>query len=173
MADRDGVTLYLFNHGHKKYSNITSPQKVQEIFRSQRPSGSTNLAGVLKVAFQEHFSGNKPTTSNQKKKNSTFFFFLNIFLLTKKNNLVLVITDGSPDSEIQVINEIQGASNKLRRDEDLSVTFIQIGNDRAASRFLKKLDDDLKCRFDIVDTVSCDQFNGMSFEQLIEKSIND
>ena len=84
-----------------------------------------------------------------------------------------MITDGSPDSEKDVIHEIQGAANRIHRDADLSVTFIQIGNDGGASRFLKKLDDDLRCKFDIVDTVSCEQFNGMSFEQLIDKSIND
>jgi hypothetical protein len=84
-----------------------------------------------------------------------------------------VITDGSPDSERDVINCIQSASNRLNRDEELSITFIQIGNDSGATRFLKKLDDDLKCKFDIVDTVTTSQFNGMSFEQLIDKSIND
>ena len=69
--------------------------------------------------------------------------------------------------------EIINASNKLNEDSDLSITFIQIGNDRGATKFLQDLDDDLDCKFDIVDTVTYEEFKGMSFDSLIEKSIND
>ncbi len=48
---------------------------------------------------------------------------------------------------------IREASHKIPRDECLAISFIQVGKDNGARRFLKKLDDDLKgCQFDIVDT---------------------
>ena len=39
---------------------------------------------------------------------------------------------------------IVDASRRLYRDEDLSISFIQIGNDHGAKKFLKWLDDDLR-----------------------------
>lgn len=69
---------------------------------------------------------------------------------------------------------IRDAANKIRRDEDLSVSFIQIGHDHSASKFLKHLDDDLKgARFDIVDSETSENMQGMSFADFIAKSIAD
>lgn len=116
---------------------------------------------------------------------------------------ILVITDGEPNNKrsgttdltvsgllifCEVKQTIINASNRLQRDEDLSISFVQVGRDRDATRFLKELDDDLRCKFDIVDTlpagntpfcsVRCadsilDALKNMSFEQFIQLSIND
>ena len=43
-----------------------------------------------------------------------------------------------------VIKEIVQASNRMTSDEQLSLTFIQIGNDRAATTFLNFLDNNLR-----------------------------
>jgi len=147
-ADPDGITFYVFSSDYQKYTNITKAQNVTKIFSKVHPSGGTALHKVLDAAFEEHFGTNKPTT-------------------------ILVITDGSPDSKEKVIKVIETASNKIDRDEDLSVTFIQIGDDNGATQFLKKLDDDLEGKFDIVDTVTVQEMNGMSFDEMIYKSIYD
>jgi len=149
QADADGITLYLFNHTHKKFTNITTAEAVQGIFRNEDPDGSTNLQGVLHAAFGECFE-------------------------SKKGSTILVVTDGQPNDETAVKKEIIAASQSIERDEDLSVSFIQIGDDSSATRFLKGLDDNLKdAKFDIVDTVSFADLNNMTFEQLIDLSIKD
>jgi len=127
-ADPNGITIYFFSGpgSLKKYSNIKTPQDVSICFEKERPGGTTDLAGVLSAAFQEHFSQPGVQTT------------------------ILVITDGEPNHKGAVVKEIVNASNRLTRDEDLSVSFIQIGNDRAATTFLKALDDDIKAKFDIV-----------------------
>lgn len=114
----------------KKFDNVKSPEQVERHFNANGPSGTTDLAGVLKKAFDEHFqySGSPHTT-------------------------ILVITDGEPDSQSAAISEITKAANKVKSDEELSVSFIQIGNDASARKFLKKLDDELHCKYDIVDTL--------------------
>lgn len=64
----------------------------------------------------------------------------------------------------------------MNRDEELSVSFIQIGNDHGAKKFLRSLDDDLRgkgAKFDIVDTVTSDEMMGMSFANLVAKSVLD
>jgi len=50
---------------------------------------------------------------------------------------------------------------------------VQIGHDSSATTFLKALDDDLNAKFDIVDTVTAEEMEGMQFEELIAKSICD
>jgi len=130
-------------------SNVTNPTAVTTAFSKQRPGGSTCLDGVLRLAFDEHFQKGMPTT-------------------------ILVITDGEPDDRKAVENLIRDAANRIRSDAELSVSFIQIGNDRSASRWLQHLDNDLKgVRFDIVDKVTAAEMAGMSFVDFINKSIND
>eukprot|EP01060_Flectonema_neradi_P039462 TRINITY_DN8708_c0_g2_i4.p1 TRINITY_DN8708_c0_g2~~TRINITY_DN8708_c0_g2_i4.p1 ORF type:complete len:279 (+),score=49.91 TRINITY_DN8708_c0_g2_i4:67-903(+) len=148
--DDDGITLYLFSSDYNKFDNVDCAQRVIDIFDSNKPRGSTDLAGVLSAVFQEHFSkGDKPTTA-------------------------LVITDGQPNSESQVIDVIERAANRVHSQEELSVTFIQIGDDDGAQRFLKRLDDELNCKYDIVDTLKDDCLqNGLSFEELIHLSVTD
>jgi len=84
-----------------------------------------------------------------------------------------VITDGEPDNKRTVKQTIINAANRITADADLSISFVQVGKDRSATRFLKELDDDLQCRFDIVDTLPSDALKNMSFEQFIQLSIND
>jgi len=125
--------------------------QVAAIFQREQPSSTTNLTGVLQAAFQEHFRTRKPTT-------------------------VLVITDGEPNDKVSARREIISATQAMTNDSDLSVSFIQIGNDRSATVFLQELDDMLVpqgARFDIVDTINSAQLGTLSFDQLIQKSIAD
>jgi len=151
-CDPDGITLYFFSSpgSYPKYANLRDAGAVAAAFRSQYPGGSTCLHGVLNIAFAEHFrKGGSPTT-------------------------ILVITDGEPDNKRAVEDEIRRAANQIRQDSELSVSFIQIGNDHGAKKWLQKLDDDLRgCRFDIVDAITADEMAGMAFDDFIAKSIND
>ncbi|EGC32485.1 hypothetical protein DICPUDRAFT_98865 [Dictyostelium purpureum] len=154
-ADPDGISLYFFSSPsprHPKYDNIRDGNMVMGLFARERPNGTTDLYGVLNQAINDHFAkGNKPET-------------------------ILVITDGIPNSESDVINLIVNTTKRISSPEDLSISFIQIGHDKAASKFLKKLDDDLKkkgARYDIVDCVTADEMRHLTFETLIDKSMYD
>eukprot|EP00823_Brevimastigomonas_motovehiculus_P002052 TRINITY_DN1324_c1_g1_i1.p1 TRINITY_DN1324_c1_g1~~TRINITY_DN1324_c1_g1_i1.p1 ORF type:complete len:357 (+),score=123.96 TRINITY_DN1324_c1_g1_i1:83-1072(+) len=147
-ADPDGITVYFFSNSTTKYENVKTPEAVEKLFSDVSPSGGTDLTGALQTAFDE-------------------FFF------TKKQTTILVITDGAPNDPSSVMTTIQNASNKLEKDEDLSVSFIQVGRDSSASQFLKRLDDDLTCKFDIVDTLSVEGMKNMSFTDVIQRSIAD
>eukprot|EP01101_Sappina_pedata_P006785 TRINITY_DN346_c0_g1_i2.p2 TRINITY_DN346_c0_g1~~TRINITY_DN346_c0_g1_i2.p2 ORF type:complete len:177 (+),score=59.91 TRINITY_DN346_c0_g1_i2:667-1197(+) len=153
-ADPDGITMYAFSSRFrlKKFKNIDDPNKIEHIFNKCRPKGSSDLAHVLRSAFKEHFkTGPSPTT-------------------------ILVITDGKPNNKKDVRKAIISAANKIHQDDELSVTFVQIGNDPKATNFLIGLDDDLTSRgaaFDIVDRVTVKEMQGMSFEEFINKSIDD
>ena len=129
--DPDGIDLIFFDHDATKVDNIKSAEEVQGLFSTFRPRGSTNLAYALHLAFQAHFDGQRGATT------------------------IMCVTDGSPDSKSEVERVIRRAANSIDTDAELSVSFVQIGNDRSATQFLGHLDDTLSgVKFDIVDTIT-------------------
>ena len=154
--DPDGITVYVFSGKHARYDNVT-PDKVMQIFKEHEPMGSTNLAGVLTHAFEDW---------NKRKKAGQL----------KTGDTILVVTDGEPDDRKSVASAIKSVSQNMDSDEELAVSFLQIGNDSSASSYLKSLDDDLVAagaKFDIVDTKTFDQLEGMTITEALLAAISD
>lgn len=153
--DPDGIDVILFDHAIEKFNGIRAPEQVQALFDRFKPRGSTNLALALHAAFKSHFASHRAATT------------------------VLVITDGEPDSRVEVERIIARAANSAESKDELSVSFIQIGEDKQATKFLQYLDDDLsvesggKCKMDIVDTVPLSQYKNMPFGELVANSLYD
>ncbi|MTJ06271.1 MULTISPECIES: VWA domain-containing protein [unclassified Anabaena] len=155
--DPDGITIYLFSGKFKRYENVTSA-KVSQIFMENDPSGTTDLAGVLKHATDDYLQ--RKTAGTAKPNGET----------------ILVVTDGEPDDRKAVMKVIIEASRRLDKDEELGISFIQVGNDAQATRFLKILDDELQsagAKFDICDTVTMDDMEDMSLSEVLLNAIND
>jgi len=155
--DPDGLTVYVFSGKFKRYDNVTS-NKVTDIFRENEPSGRTDLAGVLLDATNNYF---------QRK-------------AAKKTQLngetIVVVTDGEPDDRKAVMRVIIEASRRMDKDEELAITFIQVGTDKDATKFLKVLDDELQgagAKFDIVDTVTIDDMEDMTLSEVLLNAIVD
>ena len=155
--DPDGITIYLFSGKFKRYDNVTSA-KVTQIFTENDPSGTTDLAGVLKNATDDYL---QHKAAGQTKPNG---------------ETILVVTDGEPDDRKAVMRVIIEVSRRLDRDEELAISFIQVGNDAQATRFLKILDDELQsagAKFDICDTITMDDMEDMSLSEVLLNAIND
>ncbi|MGM3309292.1 vWA domain-containing protein [Anabaena sp. WFMT] len=155
--DPDGITVYLFSGRFKRYENVTA-SKVVQIFQENDPSGTTDLAGVLKHATDDYL---QRKSSNQTKSNG---------------ETILVVTDGEPDDRKAVMKVIIEASRKIDRDEELAISFIQVGADPNATRFLKILDDELQsagAKFDICDTITMEDMEDMSLSEVLLNAIND
>jgi uncharacterized protein YegL len=155
--DPDGMTVYTFAGRFKRYENVTSA-KVQQIFLENEPMGSTDLAGVLQDATNNYFQ-----RKNAKQ--------------TKANGeTIIIVTDGEPDDRKAVMRVIIEASRRLDKDEELAITFIQIGKDAGAMQFLKALDDDMKtvgAKFDIVDTVTVEDMENYTMTEILLNAIAD
>lgn len=148
--DPDGISIIFFDNAIEKFDNITSSVQVEKLFESYKPRGSTNLALALHEAFDDHFSGSRGATT------------------------ILVVTDGAPDSKTEVERILRRAANSVEHLDELSVSFIQIGDDAGASKFLEHLDDTLEnVKFDIVDTISSDECRKITFSELVARSIYD
>ncbi len=155
--DPDGITVYVFSGRFKRYENVTS-SKVSQVFQENDPSGTTDLAGVLKDAVDGYFQ--RKAMGHVKANGET----------------ILVITDGEPDDRKAVMKVIIEASLRMDRDEELAISFIQVGTDAQATRFLKVLDDELQragAKFDICDTITMDDMEDYSLSEILLNAIND
>ena len=155
--DPDGITVYVFSGAFKRYDNVTSG-KVTKVYEENQPMGQTDLATVLQDAFDDYFKRKEAGTA--KVNGETF----------------LIITDGEPTDRKAVINLIMDAAQKVDREDELGISFIQVGTDKEATRFFKALDDDLEgvgAKFDIVDTVTVDDMNGMPLTDVLLNALID
>ena len=155
--DPDGITIYTFSGRFKRYENVTS-NKVMQVFRENDPSGTTDLASVLKDATDNYF---KRKDAGETKLNG---------------ETILVITDGEPDDRKAVMKVIIETSRRMDKDEELAISFIQVGKDPHATRFLKVLDDEMQsagAKFDICDTITMDDMEDYSLSEILLNAIID
>ena len=148
QADDDGLTLIVFGSDVKSYDGV-KPDKVDEIFNNEHPSGRTNLLGALEAVMDKYRTAGKKA-------------------------IVTVVTDGAPNpgTEEQIAKLIVDAANGINADEDLTFGFVQMGRDVGAAKFLDFLDDDLQARgakFDIVDAAKAEVAEALSIPQLLAK----
>ncbi len=155
--DPDGMSIYLFAGKFKRFEDVTS-EKVAQIFMENDPAGTTNLAGVLKDATENYF---KRKAAGQTKPNG---------------ETIIVVTDGEPDDRKGVFEAIVNASHQMEKDEELGISFVQVGSDAQATKFLKALDDQMEsigAKFDICDTVTFDDMEDMTLVEILTNAITD
>lgn len=152
--DPDGITLYVFAGRFVRYDNVKAA-KIETIFEENEPAGGTNLAAVLQDAvnnyLQRRRAGAPPET-------------------------ILVITDGEPDDQRAVMKVIIDATRAITRDEELAFSFIQVGKDEGAARFLSLLDNELSkagAAFDIVDTINMEEIEEVGLTEVLLRAIQD
>jgi Mg-chelatase subunit ChlD len=149
QIDGDGIDVVQLGGEIKTWTGVTS-DTVTQMFASVRPMGTTPLAEALQAAFK--LAGK-----------------------SDKKDFIIVFTDGVPDDKAAAAKAIVAQSQKQANDDDLTILFVQIGDDSAAAAYLKSLDDDLKgAKFDIVDAktlAEAEQF--ASTAELIMAAIND
>ncbi|MBA2538122.1 MAG: VWA domain-containing protein [Deltaproteobacteria bacterium] len=147
--DPDGLTLYVFASRFRRYERVTA-DRVGAVFVENEPCGGTDLAGVLEHAFDSYFERKSGTAA--------------------RPETILVITDGAPDDDKAVMRTILRASKRVQRQDELAVTFIQIGTDAGARRFLKILDEEMVragAPFDIISTVNLDEAEGVGLTEVL------
>lgn len=131
--DSDGIDVLFFSGANVQGYTGVAADKVKDIFSTRSPRGSTPLAEALMGCLEQAGKSDK-------------------------KDFILVLTDGVPDDKAAAADVIVRASNKLEKDEDLTILFVQVGHDADATAYLKTLDDDLKgAKFDIVDVKTVEE----------------
>lgn len=152
--DSDGIDVIRFGGNVEVFQGVT-PAKVDEVY-AKDPQGGTPLHLVIREARKLH----------EARRSSG----------DKKGTILAVITDGVPDDAQAVEQEIISLSNSLQTDDDFGITLLQVGNDAEATKYLKNLDDNLQgkgAKFDIVDTKTFEELNGMSLTDALIASLTD
>lgn len=125
--DSDGIDVVLFGGSNISISEGVTADKVKDIFAARSPRGGTPLAEALTAAFK--LAGK-----------------------SDKKDFIIVFTDGVPDDKAAAAKVIIDQANSQETDDACTVLFVQVGNDAAATAYLRSLDDDLTgAKFDIVD----------------------
>ena len=148
-VDEDGIDVITFGGESIIHTaGVKTPADVQSAF-NRRVAGGTPTAEALAKAFEIAGKSDKP-------------------------DFVIVITDGDPNNRQAVKDVIIKQANSQNADGDLTVLFIQIGDDAAAGQFLTQLDDDLVgAKFDIVDKKTQAEADAYpTLAALIEDAIN-
>lgn len=131
--DADGLGLVIFSgQGIDSFDGVT-PAKLDDIFKTRSPRSSTPLAEGLQAALK--LAGK-----------------------SEKKDFIIVFTDGVPDDKAAAAKVIIEASHKQETDDALTILFVQVGHDSAATAFLRQLDDELTtAKFDIVDAKTIEE----------------
>lgn len=153
---RNGMTLVLFDSKAAVFRNV-SPAQVPMIFSSARPKGGTYLAKALKDQLNEYFDRRASTASGV------------------RPLAIAVITDGVPDSESSVRAVINDATRKMNRPGEITITFLQVGNDAKGAQYMSRWDDALTAdgaAYDIVDAKPFVEMSRMGLGRSVVAAIN-
>ncbi len=152
-VDENGLDIILFGTNAEVHRHIKTPEAVAEIFTKASPKGSTNLAAAFVEA--EKIRQESPGRG----------FMIHVF------------TDGLPDSESGAAEAISKMGKSMKKDSELAIGFLQIGDDPDATRYLKQLDDNLQKKyqlpFDCVNTMTAAESADLSYEQIMWLTVND
>lgn len=143
-----GFTLTTFASLFDTYEN-SNPREVQELFANPQFNLGTRLSGPLNARLNNYFarrsSGSRPL-------------------------LIVVITDGVPHPRMEpdrVAQALINASHRVRRPNEVTVVFFQIGGaDRFGRYFLDQMDNAL-----VANGASCDIVRTVFFEQLYQQGL--
>ena len=140
--DPDGIDVVCFpgKEGAEEeaeiFRNVKDTQGLEALVTATKPHGPCHMGKAMDTVFEEAFARGFDRPCN-----------------------VLVLTAGRPDDHQELKDTISAAAKKVEKDSDLTVTFVQVGDDEWAEAYLKELDDDLTCTsssgetIDIVDTI--------------------
>ena len=160
--DSDGITVYEASTPMWEYKN-SNVARLAEILQRQNTEPDSanpteiNLEEALKASFSDYFA----SKSNAK---------------GKKGAIIVAVLDQKPANATAVAEIIISAANKIDKDEEIGVSFIQIGDDLKTREFLTDLDTHLQdrgARFDIVDTKFWHEIKRSSVVQFLIGAIND
>ena len=132
--DKDGIDIRFLNATDLSQRNITSAARVQYLFSEVEPDGDTPIGFELEGFLKDYLRKLERSYRDGDEEE------------VKPLNLI-ILTDGEPDDMELLDRAIVGAARKIQelgaRDRQIGIQFVQIGEEDEATRFLKRLDDDL------------------------------
>ena len=160
--DSDGLTVYEASTPLWKYEN-TDVKRLAEIL--QRQNTTPDPANLTKINLQEALSDALRDYFQRKASPKA-----------KKGAIIVVVIDEKQEDGKLVAETIINTANKITKDEEIGISFIQIGEDLETREFLTYLDNNLQqvgAKFDIVDANFWQEIKKSSIVQFLIGAIND
>ncbi|HLO52404.1 MAG TPA: hypothetical protein VK211_28650 [Kamptonema sp.] len=160
--DSDGLTVYEASTPLWKYEN-TDVKRLAEIL--QRQNTTPDPQNLTKINLQEALSD--AISDYFKRKASP---------KAKKGAIIVVVIDEKQEDSKPIAANIINAANKVELDQEIGISFIQIGEDLETREFLTYLDNNLQqvgAKFDIVDANFWQEIKKSSIVQFLIGAIND
>jgi hypothetical protein len=128
LMDSDGVVVRFFN-SNVEGNNLSSADDVEGLFRRVRAKGSTPMGEQLHAKILNQFVYQMLDSKE-----------------LQKPILIITVTDGAPNSKIEVIKAITECYNKCRQscygEHAVAFSFAQIGSSSDATAWLGEIDSD-------------------------------
>lgn len=115
-----GFSLILFNNHCKSFPGVDT-NSILQAFVNNKPDGGTDMASAVSKVLKEH--------RERKSINSP-----------QPRLVVAIITDGVPGDERALRNTLISETKNLSTADELSIVFLQVGEDNQASAYLEELD---------------------------------
>lgn len=141
-VDKDGLEVFVAGDEVQVYRGIRNVTSLMGICEAVEPEGGLALTPALGQALNlaiERLYGEQGQ---------------------HKEQAILVLISQKPDDAEELVAAIQEAASRVKSADDLSVTFVHVGNDGEAEKFLGFIDENLKVTsaetgevIDLVDTV--------------------
>lgn len=174
LIDTDGMSIGVFSSGGQAknlmlYPN-TTPDKVEKVFASGLPGGTTPTAEAVGEVIEDYLSRKYGKKGN--------FFGIGAVKADPKAKPICVIidTDGVPNDKAALVRVIVDATKRIKDKSEIHLCFKQSGSDSSAKAFLSKLDNDLEKEgavFDIVTCTTCDEIAGLDHDAVLERVLRD
>jgi hypothetical protein len=151
IALPNGLTIVLFAKNFITY-NRADISSIETIFADNKPDGSTDAATALNSQMEAYFT----RKSNLGGKT--------------KPLLIAIISDGCPDDLASFCRVIVKATQHMTQPDEISITFLQVGNDSRAVYLLKQLKNgllDQNAKFNIVNIISFPELNKIGLQQAL------
>jgi len=149
---RQGIDILLFSSDFQAFPN-TNFNAIKSVFANNRPSGGTQMSEPLEAVFNEHFR-KRDQLGNTKKL------------------IVEVISDGEPSDKGQVAAAIARATQRMQRPDEITVSFLQIGNERDGASALTYFDNNLMRDGAMQDIVDVEPFYIVADQGLSQAILN-
>jgi hypothetical protein len=149
------LKVVAFNDSFKEYPDVDWAA-IPTFFQRHRPSGNTDATRAIKKQLDSFFAARSSGTA--------------------RPLLVAMITDGCPDKPQSLRDTLIEATRKLDNPSDLAITFLQVGSDPVAKKYLEELDECLvsrKAKYDIVSSKPFAELNQMGLVQALLQSVSE
>lgn len=145
--DPDGVDVVCFPGSggeggmqHDIYRNVKDMVGLEAMVTCQAPQGPCQMGQAMTTVLNEAFQKRQQNGG-------------------KRPSTILVLTAGRPDDYMELTETLSRAAKQVQSDAELTITFVQVGDDEWATNYLRHLDHNLTTTnkkgqtIDIVDSI--------------------